>query len=737
MRSHSLRPFTLLPLALFCAHAFAHTQDNTDTATELNDIFVSGDKTNRPFLTPSATSHIAPSKEGRDLNDVLRTGAGLYTGHDIGQGGVSVNLRGLEGMGRVNTMIDGINQTTYQANPTHGWSGNVAIINDDFIAGTEVERGLSHGASGSNALGGSVNFRTISSGDLVQEGQEWGSRLTLRNGNNGYGINGMIGLAHRRQWDNGGHFGALFAFGGKTRGAYQNGAGELIAGDELADGAAQEAAAHIRNFMTKLEYAPNRYHSLKLSYIGNRSHTYNNHTPMNLRTDSGQLQYRYNPLSDWVDVNAGLAYTHSQQQMAKDDHDNGFQGRTLHNPTWQLNLSNRSQFEWGNADFNMHYGLQLQRTRYHVDQSQIHNPVFSLVLSRGKSHINTLFWENELNWGRWTLTGGARYEQYRYGGHLPEMDPAYPYIFPRGGNIRFTRRANHFNPYIGLAFKAADWLQLYTTYAHTSRAPLVQEFMSGSSNGSSTVYGVNPYLKSETSRNLDLGLNIFKHGWLTPTDTLRFKANYFTNRVRNYIYEERFYICDDMTRCDIDTYLNTNSSTVAPLTLYINTPDTTRIRGWEIEGGYDFGRGFINLSYSNIKTSLPINFNTEFVGNTQDQPETRLIVDIGTRWLDNKLTIGARMTRTTGDSTVGETNDDVPSRERLPNNPAIFDVYAKYNLTRNAKLFFNIENLTNAVYNYPLSRGTLGTGNIGGAAGWANQGTGRGRTFSAGFTLNF
>lgn len=729
-----MKRFGLTLLTCLCAQAWA--ENATENAHELPEIKVTAERINQPYQTPSAVSYIKKDEIGRDLNDVLRTSAGLYTGHDIGQGGVAVNLRGLEGIGRVNTTIDGVSQTFYQTNPAHGWNGNTVYVNEDFLAGAEVERGLSHGAAGGNALGGSMNFRTLSPNDLVMDGNQFGGRFTLRRGTNGYGNNGMAALAHWRKLDNGGSFGALVAFGGKVKGGYKNGAGELVAGDDVSDGAAAESSVHARNFMAKWEYAPNSHHSFKLAYMGNRSRTLNNHSPMNVATDSGQLQYRYKPLSDWLDVRADVAYTNSRQFLQKEDRDddNGFHGRTTENPTWQFGLQNRSHFEWGEADFSLNYGIKSQRIRYGVDESKIDNPISSLILSRGSSNINNLFLESELKYGKWTLTGGARYEHYRYGGHMPAVDERYTYIIPRGGNMNFRQTRKHFNPYFGLAFQATDWLQLYGTYAHTSRAPTVQEFMSGSNNGSSSPYAINPYLKSETSRNRDIGFNIFKHGLLRNDDIARLKVNYFNNRVRNYIFEDRMYLCDDLSKCDIDTYLTGNGD-ISPLSLYLNHPNTTKIRGWEIEGGYDFGRAFINLSYTRSRTDMPINLQSEFLGNTQSQPESRLTLDIGTRWLDKRLTVGARLTRTTGDSTFGETTDDKPTRYRIPDGRPIYDVYAKYDINRYAKLFLNIENLTNTIYNYPLSRGTQGTGNN--ESSWANKGTGRGRTVSAGFTLQF
>ncbi|NDJ28190.1 TonB-dependent receptor plug domain-containing protein, partial [Campylobacter sp. MIT 19-121] len=58
------------------------------------------------------------SREGinnstQSLDDIIRETPGAYTQVDPSQGGVSVNIRGMTGLGRVNTMIDGVPQTFF------------------------------------------------------------------------------------------------------------------------------------------------------------------------------------------------------------------------------------------------------------------------------------------------------------------------------------------------------------------------------------------------------------------------------------------------------------------------------------------------------------------------------------------------------------------------------------------------------------------------------------------------
>ncbi|MBR6877146.1 MAG: TonB-dependent receptor, partial [Neisseriaceae bacterium] len=113
------------------------------------------------------------------------------------------------------------------------------------------------------------------------------------------------------------------------------------------------------------------------------------------------------------------------------------------------------------------------------------------------------------------------------------------------------------------------------------------------------------------------------------------------------------------------------------------------------------------------------------------------LLDLGTRWLNNKLTIGMRLNYTGKDNLAAgvDTDTDKQLTEKIKSSGVITDLYASYQPSNNVQLFINVDNLTNRVYNYALSGGTLGTGNTVGSQ--ANQGTGRGRTIYGGVSIRF
>lgn len=111
---------------------------------------------------------------GSSPADVFRGTPGVLSGEARnGAGAIDLNIRGLQGFGRVTTKIDGAENavTVYQ-----GYQGvsNRTFIDPDFIAGVDVTKGADAAAFG-NA--GSVAIRTLDAGDIVREGETWGLRV--------------------------------------------------------------------------------------------------------------------------------------------------------------------------------------------------------------------------------------------------------------------------------------------------------------------------------------------------------------------------------------------------------------------------------------------------------------------------------------------------------------------------------------------------------------------------------
>lgn len=150
--------------------------------TLLDTITVTGGNgaslTDAPYYTDAPTAYISSENidrfRGSSPADIFRGTAGVMSGEARnGAGSIDVNIRGMQGFGRVATTVDGAENavTVYQ-----GYQGvsNRTFVDPDFIAGIEIKKGADT-ASWGNA--GSVTMRTLSADDIVKSGNTWGLRV--------------------------------------------------------------------------------------------------------------------------------------------------------------------------------------------------------------------------------------------------------------------------------------------------------------------------------------------------------------------------------------------------------------------------------------------------------------------------------------------------------------------------------------------------------------------------------
>lgn len=194
---------------------------------------ISNDK--KPFTEAKAKStRENVFKETQTIDQVIRSIPGAFTQQDKGSGVVSVNIRGENGLGRVNTMVDGVTQTFYSTALDSGQSGGSsqfgAAIDPNFIAGVDVNKSNFSGSSGINALAGSANFRTLSVNDVITDDKPFGIILKGMTGSNATKSNFMTTAAGRKWLDNGGYVGVVYGYSQREVSQdYRIGGGERLA----------------------------------------------------------------------------------------------------------------------------------------------------------------------------------------------------------------------------------------------------------------------------------------------------------------------------------------------------------------------------------------------------------------------------------------------------------------------------------------------------------------------------
>lgn len=144
-----------------------------------------------PYGADAPTAYISSENierfRGSSPADMFRGTAGVMSGEARnGAGAIDVNIRGMQGMGRVATTVDGAENavTVYQ-----GYQGvsNRTYVDPDFIAGVDITKGADASSFG-NA--GSVAMRTVSADDIVKDGEKWGLKVKA-----GFGTNSSVPTA--------------------------------------------------------------------------------------------------------------------------------------------------------------------------------------------------------------------------------------------------------------------------------------------------------------------------------------------------------------------------------------------------------------------------------------------------------------------------------------------------------------------------------------------------------------
>lgn len=151
-----------------------------DGAVALDTIDVSGGSAEggtvyTPYETPAPTSHISGENierfRGSSPADIFRGTPGVMSGEARNGGGsIDPNIRGMQGMGRVATTVDGAENGL---NVYQGYQGisNRTFVDPDFLAGVDITKGSDVASRG---IAGTVAMRTLSADDVVKPGEKWG-----------------------------------------------------------------------------------------------------------------------------------------------------------------------------------------------------------------------------------------------------------------------------------------------------------------------------------------------------------------------------------------------------------------------------------------------------------------------------------------------------------------------------------------------------------------------------------
>ena len=109
--------------------------------------------------------------------DLFRGVAGVQVGDSRNGGGLDVNIRGIQGQGRVAVTVDGAQQSldTYRG---YGGTQQRSYIDPDLISEINITKGVNKANSPVGGIGGTVAMKTLTTDDIILEGKNLGFRVT-------------------------------------------------------------------------------------------------------------------------------------------------------------------------------------------------------------------------------------------------------------------------------------------------------------------------------------------------------------------------------------------------------------------------------------------------------------------------------------------------------------------------------------------------------------------------------
>lgn len=152
------------------------------SVAELDAVEVAGQYNNadKPFQTAGSAQYISRDHierfRGSSVGDMFQGTPGVLVAENRNSGGLDVNIRGMQGQGRVPVLIDGARQET---TVYRGYGGVVSrsYVDPDLIGGVDISKGPVMTADGAGAIGGVVSMRTINANDILMPGKTTGVRM--------------------------------------------------------------------------------------------------------------------------------------------------------------------------------------------------------------------------------------------------------------------------------------------------------------------------------------------------------------------------------------------------------------------------------------------------------------------------------------------------------------------------------------------------------------------------------
>lgn len=454
-----------------------------------------------------------------------------------------------------------------------------------------------------------------------------------------------------------------------------------------------------------------------------------------VKMNSATLSYDYDPAgNDLIDLSAKLWVTDTKTDQvslvkgpASLRFDSQYDWAPYQNTRVGLDVTNRSEFFTSVGEFTLDLGAAFQHENLEPQD-------WVVITDDDRAKLNIMRdayrWEANVSGkleyrpnDRLSVWGGLQYSKGRTQDRNETAVERMGVVTSTGEKM--SNRSSGLAPSFGVKYDFGPETFVYATYKEAIRIPALFDTSMGTLQNTPT-----DGLKPERSKAFEIGASTKQDDLFGTGISGAFKLAYFDTKIENYI--TRYY--DEV---NFGRMLMTNA-------------DSFSTKGLELQSKFDSGRYFADMSvthYLDIETcdsayakhlrdsatSWQPTENTpnctagSFMGsytNTQNPPKTAVNLSVGTRLLDERLTLGGRMSYTSGPT---ETLDQPWNKGRTADQleykaVTIVDAFMSYEIRENAVFNASVSNLTDRYYLDPLAQSYMPA---------------PGRTFRAGLTMKF
>ncbi|PVY97333.1 hemoglobin/transferrin/lactoferrin receptor protein [Methylobacterium radiotolerans] len=653
-----------------------------EPAIGLDTLSVTATKTAVPAVDALAGTSVVPRaaldrlQPGR-LSEVLRDVPGVITQENRNDPAQAINIRGLQDFGRVNVLVDGARQD-FQVSG-HGANG-VFYLDPELVGGVDVTRGPTATVYGSGAIGGVAAFRTRSIDDILAPDESTGFVQKQGFGTNGQRFVNSSALGARI-----GTAADVFGqFVFRDTAPYRDGAGLPVpdTGSELNAG------------LAKLTLRPAEGHALHATALLQRFAFVNGgdtgagaRFANAVQADTVTFGYRFaRPDVPLVDLSLdGYATTTRDALTFLQDSPRGLYGRlgtragdrlTYDLATAGFDAHNTARFETGPVAHALTLGGDGVANRVRTtDQAGGFGAAFT---PSGRRELAGAFLQDEIRAAPWLrIVGALRHDGYRLDGGA------------------YRARGARVSPKITVGVAPVGGLELYGTYAEGYRAPTITEtLMEAIHPFPAFAILPNPALRPEVARTVEGGANLRADGVVGPEDALRAKLALFDTAVDGFIDMQAvgpaYYVpAIPGVPASICAARPGRFPCVIPARSYqYRNVARADLSGAELEGTYDWGRGFVSLAATHVDGRDRATRESLLT-----VPPDRIGTTLGLRFLADRLVVGTRLT-------LVEARTDLPAaaRSRATKAYGLVDLFATCAVTDRITADVAVQNVLDRRY---------------------------------------